>query len=191
MDVAQRHQLVHVAHFFAAGNLMGGLYPLLRGGTEAAKARELMMKWAAEDPSRVRDLPDHSAQALAVIRTYPCNLPLEAFNTFYADVLLWCRSSLLPQDQTSQADRHFIRLDQLANDRAASHRGRIKQWIHTGDPFIVGAYGIAVLACPTGSVQALEQTAEILSKHKRMGHCSEFPECDYRTVGWLGEEKHR
>lgn len=174
METARRYQLVHVAHFFAAGNLMDWLYPLLRGGAETVRAKEPMKKWAGENPSRVRELAFHSAQVLAVIRKYPCNLPLEAFNAFHAGVVLWCMALLLRQDLQPQAGRTAIRLDQLTEGHESSNQELVDRWILEGGPWIVGAYGVPVLASPTGCLQVLEQTAEILRNMRVWGIAQNF-----------------
>ncbi|KAJ9604695.1 hypothetical protein H2200_010809 [Cladophialophora chaetospira] len=176
MDVVRRYQLVHLAHFFAAGDLMNWLYPLLRGGTEATRAREPMGKWADASASRVRELAYHSAQVLAVIRNYPCNLPLEAFNAFHAGVVLCCMASLLPEDSQPQAGRPILTLDKLAEreGQEALNQDAIDAWILEGGSQIVGVFGVPVLASRVGKWQVLEQTADILRGMRVWGIAQNF-----------------
>jgi hypothetical protein len=176
MEVARRYQLIHLAHFFAAGDLMDWLYPLVRGGAEAERAKPPMVKWAKANPSRIRELAYQSAQVLAVIRKYPCNLPLEAFNAFHAGVVLWCMASLLPQDVRPQAGRMVIRLDQFAEREGdeASNQSDIDSWIREGGPQIVGVFGVPVLASIPGRWQVLEQTADVLRGMRVWGIAQNF-----------------
>jgi hypothetical protein len=171
-NIVHKAQIVHMAHLYGAGDLMDWLYPLVRGGKAAENVKTRMVRWASQDIARVRRVTYHSAQALALIRQYPYNMPLEAFNAFHAGVVLWCMTDLLPQDSYGiQGDR--LRLDQLASPEDPAS-DPVRTWIRDGGQYVLWLYGVPAFGCEGSRHQILEQTAEILERMRVWGISQNF-----------------
>jgi hypothetical protein len=174
-QVAHRLQTVHMAHIVSGGAFTDWLYPYLRGGSDSEGAIEKMMKWAAEDHSRVRDQAFRCAQILGLVREYPFNAPQEAFNLYHASTLLWCLSSILSQGEPWHycTEAASCRLDfvghgdnlQLAN---------VKDWIKHGHARHISLHGVPDLLSDNGRRQLLHQTTEILRTMRVWGIAQNF-----------------
>jgi hypothetical protein len=178
--IARRMQIVHLANLIGAGNLIDLIYRLVRPSSDRKVAEQELISWAKQDPRRVRETAFHAAQTLTIIRHYPSNLPLEAFNTFHAGVFLWCASALLPACQgrvesqneplrtssmTSASSTNTIssiRLDYLAMQDGDATSGVIQNWIQNGDTNNISIFGIPDLCSPIGQARLLDQTADML-----------------------------
>jgi hypothetical protein len=175
--VVRRAQMVHMAHLYAAGDLMDWLYPLLRSGSDAEKAKARMVRWANFSPTRVREVAYHCAQTLSIICRYPYNLPLEAFNAFHSGVTLWCMAVALPHDTRRGHQGQVIRLDLLPEQSGHSgldNRPEVSSWIQNGGPQVVSLFGVPSLGSRQGRQQVLEQTAEVLKGMQVWGIAQNF-----------------
>lgn len=159
-DAYREAQMIHMSHLHGAGNLVDWLHPLLRNPNEES-ARLHMMKWAAEDAGRVRNVTYHCSQVLAILRNYQANYPLEPLSAFHAGAVLWCAAQLLPRS-APLADEPTLRLDNIPRCEKDSIAPR--EWIASGIPSRVHLYGVPNLACEDAKDQVLEQTADLLKR---------------------------
>ncbi|KAF9769931.1 hypothetical protein IL306_012570, partial [Fusarium sp. DS 682] len=93
--IIQRLLMIHLCHLYGAGDLMDWLPALLRAGGLHKEIRARMSRWGLEDGARLREVAYHSAQILALSRSFPFNSPSESFYVFYAGAALWCAAVLL------------------------------------------------------------------------------------------------
>jgi hypothetical protein len=182
--IAQRAQVVHLANFYGAGDLMDLVYRLVRPSSDNKAAERGLIHWAKQEPTRVRETMFHAAQTLALVRHFPSNTPLESFNVFHAGIVLWSMCTLFPQtrrqiESQSQTGSSFhtpstfssntgstvissIRLDHLSKQDNGAHTEAIQQWIQTGSTKSVSIFGIPDLCDPAGQIRVLELSADIL-----------------------------
>jgi len=132
-----------------------------------------MWRWAEHSAARVREVTYHAAQTLAIIRQFPYNLPLEAFNTFHAGVVLWCMADVLPRQSHSRHGRR-IRIDQLEEQEEDGPNAVIDAWIREGGQQVVSLYGVSSLGSDKGRHQVLEQTADVLKGMRVWGIAQNF-----------------
>ncbi|KAH8816699.1 fungal-specific transcription factor domain-containing protein [Xylogone sp. PMI_703] len=181
-NFVRKIQMIHMSHLYGAGDLMDWIRPMLRGRKEAEGARRRMIAWGAEDPVRIRSITYHSAQTLAILRRFPHNEPLEAFNVFHAGVVLWCMAGLLSENRPSniscahqEKHRGVYRIDiTTRRGETCAHSQIDEDWIVNGGPQVVSLHGVPDLCCPRGQIQVLEQTAEILERMQVWGISQSF-----------------
>lgn len=167
--LVHRMQLIHIAHIYAAGDLMNWLYPYLRNDSETECARIRMYQWAHEDPARTREVAYHCAQLMGLLRHYPKVMPLEPLLTFHAGVVLSCVAALIPTN-AAREDGHgpSIPLDRLEPGCGRVSR-RQEDWVRHGGAEQVSLYGVPSLCCATGRQQVLDQTATLLKRQTVFG----------------------
>jgi hypothetical protein len=185
--IARRMQMVHLANLYAARELMDLIYRLVRPSSDSKVAEQGLMSWAKRDPKLVRETVFHAAQTLTIIRHFPSNLALEAFNTFHAGVVLWFASTLLPESQrqsrtqneplltsdpTSNSSDNAalpIRLDYLPEQDGDTTTSGIQNWIQTGGTSKISIFGIPDLCSPVGQAKVLDLTADMLKNMSLWG----------------------
>lgn len=178
----RKTQTIHMSHLYGAGDLMDWIRPMLRGRTESEGAKKRMVAWGAEDPFRVRSVAYHSAQTLAILRRFPHNEPLEAFNVFHAGVVLWCMGGLLGKARESypsyipgEKPKDAYRIDATTRRGDSCVQSQSDEdWIKNGGPQLVSLHGVPDLCCTRGQMQVLEQTAEILEHMQVWGIAQNF-----------------
>ena len=167
--------VIHMSHLYGADDLMDWFYPLVRRGHVAARWKTRAAKWASQNPTKVREVAYHSAQTLAIARTFPSNFLTEVFDTFHAGLCLWLVSGLWQDQQFGTvlpvpAQTLDICLDQLqfgVTDDAYSDR--VTRWIKDGSgaaSIRVSIHGVPDLAGPDGQRQILHQVAKLLGRMK-------------------------
>lgn len=166
-------QLIHITLLYSAGDLMDLFFTflrkvLLRKTAEGASAKARLLQWAAEDPRRVREVAYNSAQILALTRQFPENLTLEPFHVFHGGVLLMIMARLMPPVPHEHYQPTALHIDHLGTPGDPTY-SKISQWVQKGGQSIVGVHGVPVLCCKTGWRQALDETAELLSRIKVWG----------------------
>ncbi|KAH7082309.1 hypothetical protein FB567DRAFT_630709 [Paraphoma chrysanthemicola] len=165
-QLVHRTQLVHIAHIYAAGDLMNWLFPYLRDDLESGTIKLRMRQWANEDPQRTREITFHSAQLLGLVRLYPSQMPLQSFHIFHAGVVLSCMSFLLPESH-SPVHGPSLQLDQPRLDADAPNRH--VNWTINGENVNLCLVGVPSLCSPVGRQQVLNQTASLLKRQKTWG----------------------
>jgi hypothetical protein len=166
-------QVVHMAHLYGAGPLMNWLFPLLRHGDKATVAQRQLNLWAAQKPEAARKAAYHSAQILALARTYPSNSPNESFLIFHAGTILFYLAKLLIEQEPS--DRSVIvRLDHLDNGDSDTETFKLKSYIRTGQAHKIILQGMESVCCETGRRHILEQTVELLRRRTVWGIADSF-----------------
>ena len=172
-----RTQIVHMSYLYGAGNLMDWIHPLLRGGQQANSAKISMAHWGSHDAVRLRSVAYHSSQILALIRLFPNNEPLEAFNVFHAGVVLWCTAGMLGKtrvaEKQSRVGSTAYRIDSTAKELGTESEDDTA-WIKSGEPSIVSLDGVPDLCCRDGQVQVLEIIAEMLDRMRVWGVAKNF-----------------
>jgi hypothetical protein len=176
--IARRMQIVHLANLYGARDLMDLIYRLVRPSSDSKVAEQGLISWAKHDPKMVREAAFHAAQTLTIIRHFPSNLSLEAFNTFHAGVVLWCASALLPEIQSQSESQNeplmtsnptstsktavSIRLDTLPKEDGDTTTRITQNWIQTGGTNNISIFGIPDLCGPVGQARVLDLTADML-----------------------------
>ncbi|KAL9560682.1 hypothetical protein ACKAV7_015173 [Fusarium commune] len=170
--IVERSLIIHLCHLYGAGDLMDWLLPLLRAGGQHKEARARMSKWGVEDGVRLRQVAYHSAQILALSRSFPFNLPCESLYAFYAGGALWCATVLLGElepgidteacndgDESHQVT--VLQLDAFHPSDGEDCR-KVHHWLCEGGRARVGLFGVPRLGSKESQVQVLQEALRIL-----------------------------
>lgn len=170
--IVERLLIIHLCHLYGAGDLMDWLLPLLRAGGQHKEARARMSKWGVEDRGRLRQVAYHSAQILALSRSFPFNLPCESLYAFYAGGALWCATVLLGDlepgtdteacndgDESHQVT--VLQLDAFHLLDGEDYR-KVHHWLCEGGRARIGLFGVPRLGSKESHVQVLKEALRIL-----------------------------
>ncbi|KAF5235272.1 hypothetical protein FAUST_7165 [Fusarium austroamericanum] len=166
--VVERLLIIHLCHLYGAGDLMDWLPALLRARGQHKEIRARMTKWGLEDGARLREVAYHSAQILALSRSFPFNCPNESFYVFYGGAALWCASTLLKESRRGiEADGYAVevasvlRLDTLCA-RDDGDKNQLEHWLGQAIDVRVCLFGIPDLGSEDSPIQVLQETSRIL-----------------------------
>ncbi|KAL2678328.1 hypothetical protein Neosp_009073 [[Neocosmospora] mangrovei] len=178
--IVQRSLTIHLCHLYGAGDLMDWLPALLRTVGQHKEAKARMSRWGSEDDARLRDVAYHSAQILALSRSFPFNTPSESFYVFYAGAALWCTAVLLESSDISRTetlnnddngddeDDDYEDLPTLCLDETKPENKdmdeKIQRWICQGGTLRLRVYGVPNLGSKESRIQVLQETLDILHK---------------------------
>ncbi|PNP76440.1 hypothetical protein FNYG_10226 [Fusarium nygamai] len=170
--IVERLLIIHLCHLYGAGDLMDWLLPLLRAGGQHKEARARMSKWGREDGVRLRQVAYHSAQILALSRSFPFNSPCESFYAFYAGGALWCATVLLREsepgigteacnDEDDSQQFTVLQLDAF-HLLDGDEYSKVHHWLCEGGQARVGLFGVPRLGSKESHVQVLQEALRIL-----------------------------
>ncbi|KAF5636967.1 cytochrome P450 monooxygenase [Fusarium tjaetaba] len=170
--IVERLLIIHLCHLFGAGDLMDWLLPLLRAGGQHKESRARMSNWGREDGVRLRQVAYHSAQILALSRSFPFNSPCESFYAFYAGGALWCATVLLGEsepgigteacdDEDDSQKFTVLQLDAF-HPLEGDDYSKLHHWLCEGGQARVGLFGVPRLGSKDSHVQVLQEALRIL-----------------------------